>query len=452
MSFFNIDYTEELNEATLAFERILTDFTSIPWDHHHNDSFEKFTEIQRQLDLHREELKLDVCDRIDKIFFRMTKKLKAKRDAITKIQKESYSKIVASDLNKMTETTMQQFADPNVTNETVRQLAIDEIQSKIDAFRSQIDDVNSFAFTKGKVALNEDTFGCLKLYRLQLRAITCSADENIKVWDLETGECVQTLVHDGEVCNLEKLDQNRIVSCGGSFIKVWDVQQGTCLQTLTGHNDSVIVCIKVLPNNFLASSSREEITIWSLQDGSCLKNLNGHTDDVNCLIVLTDGRLVSCSEDMTIKVWDLEDGTCTQTLMDSTNFSRVLLLSNGFLASCSDGEDGTIKIWNLETGHCLKTMVGHDDVVYNLEQIRESEIMSCSRDGTIKAWSLQTGECVACFGGHGRALFEIKKYQSDKLVTASDDGAVKVWDTVTKKCIKTINTDHEDAILDLILF
>jgi WD40 repeat protein len=448
---------QAIQEIKLNFEKELETFKSNNSDHE-NDSYEKFATIQRQMDIHRDEIKLAVCKRIDEIFFKMTKQAEEKQAAIAKIQTETYKKIVNSDLNQITETIMEQFRQPNLTMDTLHKLkgqqeeAIKTIQSQIDKFRSQIDDVNSFDFTKGSIILNENHFGFINLDKQSSKAISCSSDKTIKIWDLETNECVKTLQgHGGRVYGLEKIDLNRVVSCSeDKLIKVWDIQNGTCLQTLIGHDDG-IGCVKVLPHDFLASGSYKVIKIWSLQNGTCVKTLVGHTCFVKCLIVFPNGSLVSCSQDKTIKVWDLEQGTCTQTLQGHTDVVYcLLLLSNGHLASGS--KDKSIKIWDLETGRCVTTLVGHANNIWSLEQAVNNELISCSYDKTIKNWSLDSGNCIATLVGHIGAVASIKKYQDDNLISCGTDKTIRIWDTITKQCIKTIKTDHTDTIRHLILF
>jgi hypothetical protein len=447
-----------MTETAFNLEKILADFASIH-SNHECHSFDKFADIQREMDIHREELKMSVAKRIDEIFFQMSQKLAAKRDAIAKSQQECYRKIAANDLIQMTQTQMAHFRHPNLTMDSVHKLRADQetrigsIKSLINTFHSQIDEVNSFGFTKAaSIVLKESNFGFLNLENQSPpQAISCSFDKTIKIWDLESGECVKTLVgHDGLIYCLEKLDDNRIISCSDDgLIKVWDLQQGTCLLTLLAHKQTVS-SLRVLDKNFFATGSID-IKIWSVQREACVKILLGHKSFVRCLILLPDGRgLVSGSQDKSIKVWDLGHGACTQTLNGHTDsVYSLLLLLNGLLASGS--ADKSIKIWNLATEQCVTTLAGHSSFVWGLEQINGNELISCSSDNTIKTWNLDTRVCVATIVGHAAGIASIKKYQDDKLISCGDDRTIKLWNNVNKQCVKTIHTDHKDVIQYLIL-
>jgi WD40 repeat protein len=64
--------------------------------------------------------------------------------------------------------------------------------------------------------------------------ISGSGDSTLKVWEVETGKCQQTLVgHSNTVYTVLAFSESRVIS--GSFdetIKFWDLETGICQQTL----------------------------------------------------------------------------------------------------------------------------------------------------------------------------------------------------------------------------
>ena len=99
-------------------------------------------------------------------------------------------------------------------------------------------------------------------------------------------------------------------------IKVWDVATGACLQTLEGHADWVYsVCVSADGSRLFSGSCDNTIKVWDVATGACLQTLEGHADWVSSVCVSADGsRLFSGSDDKTIKVWDVATGACLQTL------------------------------------------------------------------------------------------------------------------------------------------
>ena len=159
--------------------------------------------------------------------------------------------------------------------------------------------------------------------------------------------------HHRNVFSLKSLPLNRIASGSWGEIKIWDLDSGACLQTLNGHLDSIdgLVC---LPNGNLVSCSYDKtLNVWDLNSGECLQTLTGHSHYVLCLVLLNNGHVASGSRDNMIKIWNIEIGECIKTLHGHSLWVwRLEVNVNGELLSCS--EDGTIKVWDLnKEGLCI---------------------------------------------------------------------------------------------------
>jgi WD40 repeat protein len=66
--------------------------------------------------------------------------------------------------------------------------------------------------------------------------VSASDDMTVKIWDVNSGECLQTLKgHNGRVNSVAFLhDLTRLVSASSDkTVKIWDVSSGECLQTLS---------------------------------------------------------------------------------------------------------------------------------------------------------------------------------------------------------------------------
>ena len=67
--------------------------------------------------------------------------------------------------------------------------------------------------------------------------ISAAGDETLRVWDLNTGETLRTLVgHRAAIYNCAPLpDGRRAVSAAGDgMLKLWDIETGECLWTVYG--------------------------------------------------------------------------------------------------------------------------------------------------------------------------------------------------------------------------
>ncbi|KAK1237731.1 hypothetical protein MKX07_003567 [Trichoderma sp. CBMAI-0711] len=258
------------------------------------------------------------------------------------------------------------------------------------------------------------------LYLMQIAS--GSSDCTIKIWDITTGACIQTLEgHTGLVNTVAfTADSRRIVSGSNDrSIKIWDLTTGACHRTLSGHTGDVEE-IAVLNNDQVASASYDAtIKIWDIKTGSCLQTLGGHTGQVSSVAPLAGGLVASGGKDGTIKIWDVATGLCNQTLEGHTNsVNSVTPLSNGQLIS--------------DTGACVQTLVGHAGWANSVHFLPDGRLASGSDDRQVKLWDVETGACVRTFEGHTNSVTSVaSSADGQRIASTSLDRTVRIWDTAT---------------------
>lgn len=68
--------------------------------------------------------------------------------------------------------------------------------------------------------------------------VSGSLDTSIRVWDVETGNCIHTLTgHQSLTSGMELKDNILVSGNADSTVKIWDIKTGQCLQTLQGEPD-----------------------------------------------------------------------------------------------------------------------------------------------------------------------------------------------------------------------
>ncbi|MDZ8081545.1 MAG: protein kinase [Nostoc sp. DcaGUA01] len=98
-------------------------------------------------------------------------------------------------------------------------------------------------------------------------------------------------------------------------IKLWDVETANCLRTFEGHIDTVTsVCFSTDSCLALSGSKDKTIKLWNVETGNCLRTFEGHIDAITSVCFSADCRIVfSGSQDKIIKSWNIETGNCLRT-------------------------------------------------------------------------------------------------------------------------------------------
>lgn len=281
--------------------------------------------------------------------------------------------------------------------------------------------------------------------------ILVSADKNIKLWELSTGNLLHTLnEHSKGIASIAITPDGQILVSAGldKTIKVWNLNTRQLLYSLRGHLDFIIVVVISPDGQTLASASRDKtIKVWNRNTGELLLTLKKQKSIVLSIAITPDSQtLVSGSLDGSIKLWCLSTGRLLDTLREPVEekffkklwqyilpkikepiFSIAISPDGQVLASGSG--DKTIKVWHLETGKLIFTLKGHLQQVLSLAISPNGQfIVSGSADETIKLWNLNNGQLLHTLTGHSRGVTAIAISPDGQIiVSASPDRAIRVW-------------------------
>jgi WD40 repeat protein len=137
------------------------------------------------------------------------------------------------------------------------------------------------------------------------------AENIVTLWDIETGRLVREFVgHNDWVNSVAFSPDGHYIISGSSdhTLRLWRVETGECLQLMQHDGNHSVRSVAFSPNGrYAVSGGDETLRLWDLKTGSCLDILKGHSDDVYSVAFSPDGRyVISGSKDETLALWALD--------------------------------------------------------------------------------------------------------------------------------------------------
>jgi WD40 repeat protein len=239
-------------------------------------------------------------------------------------------------------------------------------------------------------------------------------------------------------------------------VKLWEVATGLCLRTFEGHTKWVnSVSLSADGKYALSGSADQPVKLWEATTGRCLRTFNGHTDYVESVGLSTDGKYtLSGSSDNTLKLWEVATGRCLRTFEGHKKMVTAVCLGADGQYVLSASGDETLKLWEVATGRCFRTFQeGHfTDSWVNSVSLSADGRYALSAGRFLKLWEVATSRCLQTFGGQGG--FPNPRTSDVRSAILSGDGKyvlsahynqLKMWEPITKQCLWTFQ-GHATAI------
>ncbi|TAA73696.1 MAG: WD40-like Beta Propeller Repeat [Candidatus Electronema aureum] len=179
--------------------------------------------------------------------------------------------------------------------------------------------------------------------------VSDSMDNNIRIWDVQTGHCLRTLIGAGSIANFSP--DGQIIAASNVYkkgIDFWEVSTGSHLKTFkkvdgypTFSTDSSLFAV--------SNSNDYTIGIWEVATGKHLQTLKGHTAPLNMLAFSPAGLLLaSSSQDGTLGIWDVKTGKRVRTLKGGISSEGIIAFSPDSRTLAFTTDDNAIGLWDLE--------------------------------------------------------------------------------------------------------
>ncbi|OBA19683.1 SCF complex F-box protein MET30 [Metschnikowia bicuspidata var. bicuspidata NRRL YB-4993] len=289
-------------------------------------------------------------------------------------------------------------------------------------------------------------------------------DSAVRVWNIDTGECIRTLMGHSTGVRSLSFDCHKLITGGyDSTIKVWNYRTGECISTYRGHENTVC-SVDSLNRTIVSGSADSTVKVWHVDTRTCY-TLRGHTECVNSVKYHEPSNTVfSASDDTTVRMWDLNTNLCIRVFGGLGNKGHVGQIETviPFVYKFddlvvdkleSDAEEALSltqqqyehqqQIQQQQTEQELRTLslstaLTTPEFVENPDY--PTHLLTSSLDNTIKLWDVKTGKCIRTQFGHIEGVWSISA-DTFRIVSGAHDKLIKVWDLQNGKCLHTFGND-----------
>jgi len=277
------------------------------------------------------------------------------------------------------------------------------------------------------------------------KIVTASEDGTAKIWDVESGRVLQTLVVQAVRVHFAAFspDGKEIVTSSfmgagnDNTVQIWNVETGEALRRLEGETTTINSAV-FSPDGkrILTGGMSNTARIWDAESGKELQTLPGHAHWVRSAAYSPDGkRIVTAGNE--IKIWNAETGEALHILARS---AYSVAFSPDGKTIASGGGDYRTRIWDVELGKELKALyIGHWRDAYTPATVH---FVAFSPDGTkiatthsiglraipTRIWDADSGRELVTLAVHGaRSGAAVFSPDGTKIVTASVNGRARIW-------------------------
>ncbi|NDJ55329.1 MAG: WD40 repeat domain-containing protein, partial [Chloroflexi bacterium] len=279
------------------------------------------------------------------------------------------------------------------------------------------------------------------------------------IWDFDTQEVVQRLVHptDRLITRVRwSHDETRIATAAeDGLARIWDVQSGTLLVEMEvgltsfgepafvndiqwSRNDQFIVTIDEI----------DQVIIWDAETGTRLVilPLEGRQSLLSRIDWMDNGQRLAIGDGLgSVIIWDIQSGTpVLEPLMHMGQVTEVIWneAEDQLLTSSSDG---LVRLWDAQSGALLQEFTGHQSGVrYAGWSPDEQLIFSAGFDGSIRAWDIESGEETLFIENAYAGAEVFLSADASELLLFTRQGRLAIWQIEVERLAALVQTRLEN--------
>jgi predicted NACHT family NTPase len=264
-------------------------------------------------------------------------------------------------------------------------------------------------------------------------------DKTLKIWNADSGECLQTIAQQSPVNSISFSPSGKILACAeGSRARLYDMNSVVCFKVFQGHQDWISSIAFSRDGKILATGSSDGVVkLWSIDNDECLQTLVGNSGEVLSVHFHPFTDILASSACGVVKLWDIHTGECLQTFSDHHYYVYAISFSpDGSLLAT--GDSGMIRLWDIDAGECLQIWQAHTRQIFSLIFSSNGETLVSGARESVKFWNLATTECYRELCGYTERTYSVKFSPDGEILASAGDEKIRLWDWENGQCLKVL--------------
>ena len=326
------------------------------------------------------------------------------------------------------------------------------------------------------------------------RLITGSSDNKFKVWDVETGKCLETskdyddiftlalspngkqfamasddkyvrvfnsktrkevwkvkLKKEGEVVVWSPDGQLVAIADGDQYLHILDAKDGKEVRKITVAGSRHTPVIFSTNGKILISGGDQHLHLHDVETGKRITPGLGipvAPNGFDTVAVGANGRKVYSSVGDDLHVWDLDRKETSKVIEENQTIYSLAASPDGKLLGIGM-ENGEVKLRVVQNGEIQrKIRTGSQVNVLSFSSTGRS-IIAGGNNGVASQWALTNGGKIQSFRGHSKMITDLAVAPGGEVfASSSDDGSVRLWSLKTKQplAILMIPKEKPDSV------
>ncbi len=283
-------------------------------------------------------------------------------------------------------------------------------------------------------------------------AVSGSTDGSLRVWDLQSGELLNTInLRGGAVLSVAFSPTGRLIAAGmeDNSVRLWDIDNRIEQIRLSGHQAPVASVAFSPDGRTLASGSVDRtIRLWDTDTGEVQGVLDWHFGTVYSLDFNSDGtQLVSGSGDWSLIIWDVNEQAIIHEITDHEDEVRAVVFTPDDRYVISASWDNTVAVWDVESGEMVRQMSDHHSPIFALDVNSTGEtLISGDEEGFIIVHDFATGMETGRRIGHDGAVLSLAYLPDGRsYISTAFDSTMRLWERINGAEITRFT--HSDTVL-----